>query len=347
MNHNSTRSFRRNSENMKHHGKILVVRGGAIGDFILTLPVFAALRRQFPEARLEVLGYPHIARLALAGGLVDEVCSIDARTLAGFFARDGQLDAGLSEYFSGFSVIVSYLFDPDGIFQENVARCSKVQFIAGPHRPEERSSLHETEVLLKPLERLAVFDADPVPRLKVEQASSPSACCAESNAAHETIGSSRKDAQDARPTVALHPGSGSERKNWPEENWMRLIQHLQTATKFNFLMAGGEAELERLRRLSAVFHPDRLQLAQCLPLFELAWRLQRCRGFIGHDSGITHLAAAAGLPVLVFWGEANETVWRPRAERVTVLRSPEGLQGLSVERVIEELELFLPKEETS
>ena len=56
---------------------------------------------------------------------------------------------------------------------------------------------------------------------------------------------------------------------------------------------------------------------------------------------------AAGLPVLVFWGETNETVWRPRAERVTVLRSPEGLQGLSVERVIEELELFLPKEEFS
>ena len=46
--------------------KILVIRGGAIGDFILTLPVLAALRRQFPQTRLEVLGYPHIARLAVA-----------------------------------------------------------------------------------------------------------------------------------------------------------------------------------------------------------------------------------------------------------------------------------------
>ena len=314
-------------------GKILVVRGGAIGDFILTLPVFAALRRQFPETRLEVLGYPRIARLALAGGLVDEVCSIEARALAGFFARRGSLDERLADYFAGFAVIISYLFDPDGIFQENVARCSKAQFIVGPHRPDERSNLHATEALLKPLKRLTILAADPVPQLKVAQASRLSARLP------ETFGDS--DRRDACPTLALHPGSGSERKNWPEENWIRLLQHLQTATKFNFLLIGGEAEVERLHRLSAVLRPDRLQLAQCLPLSELAQRLHRCGGFIGHDSGITHLAAAVGLSVLVFWGETNETIWRPRGGRVTVLRSPEGLQGLSVERVLDELRRFL------
>ena len=68
-------------------GKILVIRGGAIGDFVLTLPAIAALRRQFPAAHLEVLGYPHIAQLALAGGLVNRVQSIEAGALAGFFAR--------------------------------------------------------------------------------------------------------------------------------------------------------------------------------------------------------------------------------------------------------------------
>ena len=326
------------------HGKILVIRGGAIGDFILTLPVFAALRRQFPEARLEILGYPHIAHLALAGGLADEVCSIEARALAGFFSHRGQLDERLADYFAGFAVIISYLFDPDGIFRENVARCSKAQFIVGPHRPDERLALHATESLLKPLERLAIFAADSVPRLKVEQASRLSPGRAGSNAAQKIVGSpfQKEDRQDAGPALALHPGSGSERKNWPEENWIRLVQHLQAATKFNFLLIGGEAELDRLRRLSAVLHPDRLQLVQSLPLSELAQRLRPCAGFIGHDSGITHLAAAVGLSVLVFWGETNETIWCPRGERVTVLRSPEGLHGLSVERALDELRRFLP-----
>ena len=92
-------------------GKILVIRGGAIGDFVLTLPAIAALRRQFPSAHLEVLGYPHIAQLALAGGLVDRVQAIEARALAGFFARNGELSEGLRDYFSEFNVIVSYLYD--------------------------------------------------------------------------------------------------------------------------------------------------------------------------------------------------------------------------------------------
>src|SRR5436190_1455795 len=100
-------------------GKILVIRGGAIGDFILTLPALAALRQQFPVARLEVLGYPHIVSLALAGGLADEVRSIEARSLAGFFARGGQLAEDLADFFSEFDLIVSYLYDPDEIFQNN------------------------------------------------------------------------------------------------------------------------------------------------------------------------------------------------------------------------------------
>ena len=299
-------------------GKILVIRGGAIGDFILTLPALVALRQQLPDARLEVLGYPHIAQLALAGGLADDMKSIEARALASFFAADGQLDEGLASYFAGFALIISYLYDPDEIFQSNVGRCSAAQFIVGPHRPEEKLALHATEVFLKPLERLAIYEADPVPLLPINQQPS-------------TLNQ-----------LALHPGSGSERKNWPEANWMRLIQHLQTATGFSFLLVGGEAEVGRLRRLSAVFPSDRLELAQCLPLAELARRLRSCLGFIGHDSGISHLAAALGVPALVLWGETNETVWRPRGERVTVLRSPEGLQGLPVERVLDQLQRFLP-----
>src|ERR1044071_1624098 len=104
---------------MSRKGKILVIRGGAIGDFILTLPAIAALRRQFPDAHLEVLGYPHIVQLAVAGGLVDRVCSIEAQALAGFFARNGTLAEALSDYFSEFDVIVSYLYDPDEIFRTN------------------------------------------------------------------------------------------------------------------------------------------------------------------------------------------------------------------------------------
>lgn len=297
-------------------GRILVIRGGAIGDFILTLPAIAALRRQFPEAYLEVLGYPHIAQLALAGGLVNRVQSIEAGALAGFFARGGELVENLADYFSEFDVILSYLYDPDRIFETNVGLCTGTQFIAGPHRADEAARLHAARVYLQPLERLAIFDADPVPRLAL---------------------SPRSPGINNPPQVtnllAVHPGSGSERKNWPEPKWAELLQNLMNSTEFVLLLVGGEAEGERLQRLAARLPSARRRLAQSLPLAELAHLLAACRAFVGHDSGISHLAAALGLPGLVLWGDTVEEVWRPPSERVVVVRHPAGLARLPVAEV--------------
>jgi heptosyltransferase-2 len=295
-------------------GTILVIRGGAIGDFILTLPVLSALRAQLPRARLEVLGYLHIAGLAVAGGLANEVRAIEARPLAGFFARRGELTPEWQDYFAGFAIIISYLYDPDGFFQANVARCSKAQFIAGPHRPDDAADVHATEVFLKPLERLAIFDADPTPVLSLD--------------------SSRNTEHATRPQLALHPGSGSERKNWPETKWAELLERLIRTTSVKLLLVGGEAEGERLERLASRLPLERVELARNVPLIELAARLANCRAFVGHDSGITHLAAALGLGGLVLWGETSQVVWRPRTDRMRILASSGGLPALSVETVL-------------
>ena len=287
--------------------KILVIRGGAIGDFILTLPAIAALRQQFPQSHLQVLGYAHIAQLAAAGGLVDAVRSIESRALAGFFARRGTLDKELQAYFAQFAVIISYLYDPDEIFRENIARCAKGQFIQGPHRPDEHATVHATRAFLKPLERLAIFDADPVPRLAIPPGNGDQ--------------------------LAVHPGSGSEKKNWPEPLWADFLAHLLQEPARRILLVGGEAEEGRLERLAARSPAGRVEVARSLPLPALAERLRSCRAFVGHDSGITHLAAAVGLPVLALWGDTREEVWRPLGDRVWLLRAAEGLSRLPVDTV--------------
>ena len=295
-------------------GKILVIRGGAIGDFILTLPAIAALRQQFPEAYLEVLGYPHIIQLATQAGLVDHARSIESRPLAAFFGRGVDLAEELQDYFSEFDLIVSYLYDPDEIFRTNVGRCSPAQFIAGPHRPDEKGTLHATQVYLKPLEKLAIFDADPVPRLPLRTAVLSAPISNE---------------------LALHPGSGSDTKNWPERRWADLVQRLIDRTNFNLLLVGGEAEGERLQRLAAALPPARTRVAQSLPLSHLAARLARCVGFLGHDSGISHLAAALDLTGLILWGHTAQEIWRPMSARMTVLRHPLGLQRLPADQVFQ------------
>jgi heptosyltransferase-2 len=303
-------------------GRILVIRGGAIGDFILTLPVLAALRAQFPAVSLEVLGYAHIAQLARVGGLADVVRSIEARALASFFARNGSLPEDMQDYFARFALILSFLYDPDGIFRENVGRCARAQFIQGPHRPDDAAGIHATEVFLKPLERLAIFDADPTPQL-----------------VFPGNGGERGSA------IALHPGSGSARKNWPEERWAELVRQLGGIGVDSLLLIGGEAETGRAQRLADCAGQGRnkiqVEVAENLPLPELAARLGRCQFFIGHDSGITHLAAAVGLPGLVLWGESVAEVWRPRSERMHLLRAGRNLAGLEVSEVIEALRVRL------
>ncbi len=120
------------------------------------------------------------------------------------------------------------------------------------------------------------------------------------------------------------------------------MQHLIVETSTQLVIVGGEAEGDRLERLAQPLPPGRVQIARSLPLTDLAERLAGCAAFVGHDSGISHLAAALGLPTLALWGNTVEEVWRPQGEQVTVVREVGGLAALSVARVLCELNRVLP-----
>ncbi|MEY4690143.1 MAG: hypothetical protein RIT19_468 [Verrucomicrobiota bacterium] len=303
-------------------GCILVIRGGAVGDFIVTLPVLAALRERFPRTRLEVLAYPRVAGLAVRAGWADAAQAIESRPLAGFFARKGVLDPSQSERFARCDVIFSYLFDPDGIFQDNLSRVTSAQIIPGPHRPSESAGVPAPVQLLAPLERLAIFDADPVPRLR-----------------WAGMGG------DAGRWIALHPGSGSPSKNWPLDRWADLIVRCLEGTDLGLMLVGGEAEAEAFACLERLIPPSRRRVLRGESLESVAEHLSRCRGFVGHDSGITHLAAAVGVPCLALWGPSNASVWRPLIrpdQPLHTLSHAGGLSALPVEEVWAALAPLIP-----
>ena len=297
--------------------RILVIRGGAIGDFVLTLPVLAALRDRFPKTQLEILGYPRIAAMAVDAGLVRAVHALESPGLAMFFTPNGAFDLEWREFFARYAIVVSYLYDPDHIFEENVKSCGVGQFIAARHRPDETKPIHASEVFLKPLEQLTIFDGDPVARLAINSG--------------EASGN----------YLALHPGSGSASKNWPEEKWRELLEYLLAKTKLQLLLIGGEAEGEKLQRLACGLPEARLELAEHLPLNRLAKRLAKCCGFVGHDSGVTHIASALGLPTLVLWGPSREAIWRPLGENVRVLNQHHALAELSLESVVQGIDTLV------
>ena len=297
--------------------RILVIRGGAIGDFVLTLPVLAALRDRFPKTQLEILGYPRIAAIAVDAGLVRAVHALESPGLAMFFTPNGAFDLEWREFFARYAIVVSYLYDPDDIFEENVKSCGVGQFIAARHRPDETKPIHASEVFLKPLEQLTIFDGDPVARLAINSG------------------------EPSGNYLALHPGSGSASKNWPEEKWRELLEYLLAKTKLQLLLIGGEAEGEKLQRLACGLPEARLELAEHLPLNRLAKRLVKCCGFVGHDSGVTHIASALGLPTLVLWGPSREAIWRPLGENVRVLNQHHALAELSLESVVQSIDTLV------
>ena len=206
------------------------------------------------------------------------------------------------------------MHDPERIFQSNVARCSSAPFLAGPHRPDESTGLHAAQPSLRALESLGVSAPDPCPRLVLP---GPAGLA-------------------AGPWLAVHPGSGSPQKNWPEPKWAEFLSRLSATTGWHFLLIGGEAEGARCQRLAATLPPHRARLAQNLPVVELGQTMRSCTAYIGHDSGITHLAAALDLPGLVLWGPSNEAVWRPLSSRMRLLRDARGLEALPVEAVMRE-----------
>jgi heptosyltransferase III len=299
--------------------RMLVIRGGAIGDFILTLPALKALRDARPQAHLEILGYKHIAMLAEKRFYAQAVHSIEYGPLARFFARNSELPAELADYFASFDLIVSYLYDPDRIFETNLRRCGVENMICGPARIVENAG-HAARQLARPIEELGITIVDLAAR----------------------IFPSREDREFAReflasvpqPIVAIHPGSGSHEKNWPLENWIRLFSPgSRFADLKRVLVISGEADEAQTDQLEREWKNRDVRFARNLPLPRLAAVLERSV-FIGHDSGISHLAAAAGANCILLFGPTDPNIWAPGNQNVKVIEAPNrSLAKLKIDTV--------------
>ena len=100
------------------------------------------------------------------------------------------------------------------------------------------------------------------------------------------------------------------------------------------VLVGGEADERQFERLAQRTEAQSLLAFRDLPLPHLAAVLERARLFVGHDSGISHIAAAAGAPALLLFGPTDPSTWAPANERVEVIEAPDGnLRELGVERV--------------
>lgn len=120
-----------------------------------------------------------------------------------------------------------------------------------------------------------------------------------------------------RDSVVIHPFSGSVRKNWPLDRFAALAYRLPHPVDW-----------------VCAPHEDLSGAAQFDNLAELASWMRGALLYVGNDSGITHLAAAAGCPTLALFGPTEPAIWAPRGPNISVLRA-NPLSELNVEQVLE------------
>ncbi|GEO80274.1 glycosyltransferase family 9 protein [Pararhodospirillum oryzae] len=130
------------------------------------------------------------------------------------------------------------------------------------------------------------------------------------------------------PVLAVAPIANWHAKTWPAERFAAVVRHLTGPTgplpggRVAVLGAGSERE-------AAAPVLNALPASRCLDLMgqgrlpEIQAALERCAFFVGNDSGLMHMAAAAGLPTLGLFGPTPETVYGPWGPKAAVVRTPE------------------------
>ncbi len=123
--------------------------------------------------------------------------------------------------------------------------------------------------------------------------------------------------------VALAPGASDDLKRWPVEHFARCCRELVEPLGADVLIFGGPGEAKLLREFEEQTRGlDRVKIVQGLHLRRVAALLSQCVLYVGNDSGLMHLAAAVGTPVVILFGPTMPHLYLPRSVRSQAVASP-------------------------
>jgi heptosyltransferase-3 len=289
--------------------RLLIIFPGALGDLLCLGPAIRAVVRRHPGTSIELMARTELARFAVGRMGVSRAESIDRREVAALFSEGPELTES-ARFFGQFGRILSFFASQDRRFRDGLraaAGTSAVSF--HPFRPEvpghvAAAYLNEIGEPGAPLDsHLELISED------LEGASTALA------------GLGLRDS----PFVLLFPGSGGRHKNWPAENFAILANAIRP--KANPLFVLGPAEQDLRQTLVPMLEKERISYLRELSLGTVAGLARLAAGFVGNDSGVSHLAAACGAPGVAIFGPSEPARWRPLG-RVEVIRS-ENLSELT------------------
>jgi ADP-heptose:LPS heptosyltransferase len=277
--------------------KLLIIHQGALGDIVSIFPSLIRLREKF--SRIDALFKKSIGELASSLKLIDKAYPAEAAFFSSMFSH--KVDPAAVKLLCLYDeiIIFSYSQELEGIIRGFAG--NKVHRI--PPRPDRYTKIHILNHILEQLAESRLIE-DPAPP--------------ESDFYSRLIGNEIKNYRPDSSNILFHPGSGSIRKNWPALFFIELFKVVKSMG-MNPEIILGPAEQNLLEIFDASIPAEsKIHLPADLP--ELMKILKQSGGFIGNDSGVSHLSAFLGIPTAVIFGPSDPKRWKPFGRSVAVIR---------------------------
>jgi ADP-heptose:LPS heptosyltransferase len=291
---------------------ILIFHAAALGDFIVTWPLALALARVHPQSRVF---YVTQRGKGLLAERVLRLESTDSETgWHPMFTAGAALPEPQAKLLAGAHSVVSFLSAPGDAFSENVSRLAPgANYLAMTVSPPAEFPQHVSDHLLAQLAAWPAVQAAMVQVLR--------SVAARGVAVQPPSG-------DA---VLVHPGSGAKRKCWPPDRFVEVIRRLRADGR-RVRVVLGEVELETWPAEDVKRVENAADVVRPQDYLALLAELMNAGGYVGNDSGPSHLAGIVGLPTVALFGPSNPAHWHPLGPRVQVVRGA-SMEDITVDQV--------------
>lgn len=288
-------------------GSVVVIHPGALGDVLLAVPAIRRLRIRYPGHELVLIASSGISQLLSKCHEIDQWMSIEDQNCIELFGNLPRLSGRLQAWLERCELAVAWLEDKEDIltrvFEQNGV---KKRHIQSPFS-RELSEKHQSHRFLESIgEMPTVSEATHVFQVQHEQVE-------QARTYLETYA-----IPPDHSIVLIHPGSGSVRKCSRPDVMASLVHRLRDNGRYPLILEGPADHEVVERMLQAVEVKPVVLRGLDLPL--LAGILTMVDWYVGHDSGVTHLAAALGVKTVAIFGPTDHRRWAPQGTHVTVVR---------------------------
>lgn len=295
--------------------RIAVVRTDRLGDMVLTLPMCAALRQEIPDAEITLITRTYVAPLLYQSPVIDRIIYADTPKEVSAAIRNTEIDMiffprpQFSEYLAAFRARIPYRVGSG--YRWYSFLLTQKQY---DHR--KTAEYHEAEYNTRLIE--GVLGRNVATRL-VRPCLHPDSKIRIQNllATHGIAGTA---------PIILHPGSGASAVDWPVEKFGDLACELLASTSHPIVITGISTERHLCESIVKKC-PQAVNLCGELPLSDMIALLDRAALLIANSTGVLHVAAALGTPVVGLYPQSvpmSAARWGPYTDRANVLTPPLG-----------------------